>query len=92
MFTTYEQFLSAYTLHLIRHVKNNPNYAYTREHCKNIPALARRMVDGFLVTAASLEGDAIRDTCRELKIKCTYLAIRKFVDVYPSKIDDRTED
>lgn len=77
--TNYAKFSVIYLKHLRDCIQNDPEYAYTKEHCQDILALAQKMTLGLLNGSANKDGKAIKLTCRELKINHTYKAIQAFI-------------
>lgn len=81
-----EIFIQKYTEKLFDIVvtKNDPDYSYVRsQRGDNISAykeLATKMTDGLIKGSASKDGDAIKATCKELKIPQTYKAIQAFLN------------
>jgi hypothetical protein len=73
-------FYATYLKHLTNMVNNNPDYAYTKARCTDIPELAAKMLAGLLKGSANKDGEAIKLTCKELKIPHTYKAIKAYVE------------
>jgi hypothetical protein len=79
----YKEFVAVYTEQLERVYGNDAGYmamlARMPEGRNTIEGLAIRMTAGLLSGAANKDGDAIKGTCKQLKIKQTYKAIREYL-------------
>ena len=70
-------FMSVYAKHLCEAVRNNPTeYAYPMSE---LPAVLDRMEKAFARKSFNKDGQAIKATCKELKIKHTYRDIETFL-------------
>jgi len=73
-------FYATYLKHLLDCIQFDVDYVYTKEHCKDVPALAQKIVNGLLTGSASKDGKAVKLACQDLKINHTYKAIQQFIN------------
>lgn len=75
----YAIFYNTYYPFLCDCIEHDPDYSYTREHCKDIKELAHKMTIGLVTGAANKDGKAVKLTCKALGIAHTYKAIKEFI-------------
>lgn len=76
--TSNQQTFSSVLAYHYRELFKTPDYAYSAAHCTP-EGLAQKMTAGLLQGSANKDGEGIRRTCRDLKIKPTYTAIRLYL-------------
>ena len=80
--TRREIFREQYILCLCNAFQDDPEYSYIRDRqkaFKDIERLADSMIDHLISGSASKDGAALKQTCKLLKIKHTYKAIREYL-------------
>lgn len=78
MNTNKMRFTELYVGFLRDRFENDAEYAYSAARTSP-EALAEKMVNGLIFGNANKDGDAIKSTCKALKIKHTYKAIKAFL-------------
>ena len=72
-----DTFIEVYESKLRKAIRETPRmYAYGPEQ---IPIVISKMRAAILLGSFLIEQRAIKDTCRELGIPCTYISIAKYV-------------
>ena len=75
----FECFIEVFTQKLLRFLETHPqDYAYSKEQ---LPILMPRFRESIKTGNFNKDGHAIKATCKELKIKHTYKAIKEFISL-----------
>lgn len=75
--SNYETFLSVYGNHLKYYIQKYPNsYSYQIEE---VPSVALKMVAALKKGSASIVSPAIRQTCKDLDIRCSVSSIVSYL-------------
>lgn len=75
----YGVWFNTYLPMLCECITNDPDYAYTKETCRNVHELAHKITLGLVKGSASKDSKAVKLTCKKLGIKHTYKAIQEFI-------------
>ena len=76
--TNREMFQAELTRQYLALYESDPSYQYSRKHITAFD-LAEKMVEGLYKGSANKDGEGIKRTCKALKLKYTYKAIREFL-------------
>jgi len=71
-----ETWMAAYQRHLLAAVSEGDRYAYGPA---DVPRVVAKMRVAFESGAYNKDGEAVKRTCREFKIKHTYSAIKSYL-------------